>query len=68
MTTVELLARLEAESTFGDEINAWISGTRKALEAIQRVRELADKFDSSSHYTGHFITDAIFKALDGEQR
>ena len=36
-------------------------------EAIQRVRELADKFDSSSHYTGHFITDAILKALDGEQ-
>lgn len=35
-------------------------------EVIRRVHELADKFDSSSHYTGHFVTDAILKTLDGE--
>lgn len=52
MTATELLALLEAESTFGDEVNAWIVGTRKALEAIQRVRELHKPYkDTNTYYS-----------------
>lgn len=45
----------------------YIELNSQKVEAIQRVRKLAEKFDSSSHYTGHFVTEATIKALDGEQ-